>query len=51
MARKKRPNQAKSMIAQPLFRCRQEKPKKGKGSYCREAFPIDDGKAFLLAAV
>ena len=35
--RNKRPNKAKSMIAQPLFRCRQEQPKKGKGSYRREA--------------
>ncbi|NQD91556.1 ribosome alternative rescue factor ArfA [Pseudomonas sp. CrR25] len=31
------PNKAKSLIAQPLFRCRQEKPGKGKGSYRREA--------------
>ncbi|MDX5371458.1 MAG: ribosome alternative rescue factor ArfA [Pseudomonadaceae bacterium] len=35
--RNKRPNKAKSLIAQPLFRCRQEQPKKGKGSYRREA--------------
>ncbi len=34
---KKRPNKAKSIIAQPLFRSRQEQPKKGKGSYRREA--------------
>ena len=27
------PNKAKSIIAQPLFRCRQERPAKGKGSY------------------
>lgn len=33
----KRPNQAKSLVAQPLFRCRQEQAKKGKGSYRREA--------------
>lgn len=33
----KRPNQAKSIVAQPLFRSRQERPKKGKGSYRREA--------------
>ncbi|HSC84312.1 MAG TPA: alternative ribosome rescue factor ArfA [Pseudomonas sp.] len=33
----KRPNKAKSLVAQPLFRCRQEQPKKGKGSYRREA--------------
>ncbi|AYN95695.1 MULTISPECIES: alternative ribosome rescue factor ArfA [Pseudomonas] len=48
--KQRRPNKAKSTIAQPLFRCRQEKPKKGKGSYRREAFPTDDGKAFLLVA-
>ncbi|WP_044872293.1 alternative ribosome rescue factor ArfA [Pseudomonas sp. LFM046] len=30
-------NRAKSLVAQPLFRCRQEKPLKGKGSYRREA--------------
>jgi alternative ribosome-rescue factor len=35
--RKNSPNKAKSLIAQPLFRCRQEKPGKGKGSYRREA--------------
>ncbi len=34
---KKRPNKAKSIIAQPLFRSRQEQAKKGKGSYRREA--------------
>ncbi|MES2819378.1 MAG: alternative ribosome rescue factor ArfA [Pseudomonadota bacterium] len=34
---KNRPNPAKSLIAQPLFRSRQEKPGKGKGSYRREA--------------
>lgn len=33
----KRPNKAKSIIAQPLFRSRQERPQKGKGSYRREA--------------
>ncbi|VVN88608.1 alternative ribosome rescue factor ArfA [Pseudomonas fluorescens] len=32
------PNKAKSIIAQPLFRSRQEQPGKGKGSYRREAF-------------
>ncbi|MDF3931259.1 alternative ribosome rescue factor ArfA, partial [Pseudomonas citronellolis] len=38
MAKKaKRPNKAKSLIAQPLFRSRQEIPLKGKGSYRREA--------------
>ena len=38
MAKKTRKtNQAKSLVAQPLFRCRQERPAKGKGSYRREA--------------
>ncbi|HFH3189036.1 TPA: alternative ribosome rescue factor ArfA, partial [Pseudomonas aeruginosa] len=38
MAKKsKRPNKAKSLVAQPLFRSRQEQVKKGKGSYRREA--------------
>ncbi|MCO3988015.1 ribosome alternative rescue factor ArfA [Pseudomonas aeruginosa] len=38
MAKKsKRPNKAKSLVAQPLFRSRQEQAKKGKGSYRREA--------------
>lgn len=40
MAKKRKqgaPNRAKSLVAQPLFRCRQEKPRKGKGSYRREA--------------
>ncbi len=32
------PNKAKSIVAQPLFRSRQERPAKGKGSYRREAF-------------
>ena len=36
-SRNKKPNRAKSIISQPLFRCRQEKPGKGKGSYRREA--------------
>ena len=33
----KHTNKAKRLIAQPLFRSRQETPKKGKGSYHREA--------------
>lgn len=33
----KHTNKAKRLIAQPLFRSRQETPKKGKGSYRREA--------------
>ncbi|ELS24729.1 alternative ribosome rescue factor ArfA [Metapseudomonas furukawaii] len=40
MAKKRKqgaPNRAKSLVAQPLFRCRREKPQKGKGSYRREA--------------
>ncbi|OLU23300.1 lipoyl synthase [Pseudomonas sp. PA15(2017)] len=37
MSKKKRPNKAKSIIAQPLFRSRQERPGKGKGSYNRQA--------------
>lgn len=39
MSRKapKRPNKAKVIVAQPLFRSRQEQAKKGKGSYRREA--------------
>ena len=44
------PNKAKSIIAQPLFRCRQERPSKGKGSYRREAFPSNPGEAFLFLA-
>ncbi|EPN32597.1 hypothetical protein A245_44075 [Pseudomonas syringae pv. actinidiae ICMP 19096] len=35
MSKPKRPNKAKSIIAQPLFRSRQEQPSKGKGSYRR----------------
>jgi len=35
----KHTNKAKRLIAQPLFRSRQETPKKGKGSYRREATP------------
>ncbi|GAB3374398.1 hypothetical protein GCM10027514_09970 [Azotobacter armeniacus] len=44
-----RPNKAKSLVAQPLFRCRQEQPKKGKGSYRREAFRSDDRKASVFS--
>ncbi|WP_054094524.1 alternative ribosome rescue factor ArfA [Pseudomonas sp.] len=33
----KHTNKAKRLISQPLFRSRQETPKKGKGSYRREA--------------
>jgi len=45
------PNKAKSIVAQPLFRCRQEQPDKGKGSYRREAFQSRDWEAsYFLAA-
>ena len=51
MAKKNRKtNQAKSLIAQPLFRSRQEKPAKGKGSYRREAFQSRDREAFYFLA-
>jgi alternative ribosome-rescue factor len=43
--RKSAPNKAKSLVAQPLFRCRQETPAKGKGSYRREAFRFTDREA------
>ena len=43
--RKSGPNKAKSLVAQPLFRCRQERPAKGKGSYRREAFRSTDREA------
>ena len=44
----KRPNKAKSIVAQPLFRSRQERPAKGKGSYRREAFQSRDRKSTRL---
>lgn len=45
------PNKAKYIIAQPLFRSRQERPTKGKGSYRREAFQSDSWEAsYFLAA-
>ena len=45
------PNKAKSIIAQPLFRSRQERPAKGKGSYRREAFQSKSWEAsYFLAA-
>jgi alternative ribosome-rescue factor len=45
------PNKAKSIIAQPLFRSRQERAGKGKGSYRREAFQSDNWEAsYFLAA-
>ncbi|WP_263144210.1 alternative ribosome rescue factor ArfA [Pseudomonas sp. RIT-PI-AD] len=47
---KKGPNKAKSLIAQPLFRCRREKPRKGKGSYRREASPSSNWEASVVLA-
>lgn len=45
------PNKAKSIVAQPLFRSRQERAGKGKGSYRREAFQADNWEAsYFLAA-
>ncbi|MGH8437128.1 MAG: alternative ribosome rescue factor ArfA [Pseudomonas sp.] len=44
------PNRAKSLVAQPLFRCRQEKPSKGKGSYRREASPSHHWEASVFLA-
>lgn len=46
----KRPNKAKSLIAQPLFRCRQEAPKKGKGSYRRKASQQNWEASCVMAA-
>ncbi len=48
--RSKRPNKAKSLVAQPLFRSRQETPAKGKGSYRREASRFHDLEASVLSA-
>ncbi len=48
--RKKRPNKAKHLVAQPLFRLRQETPKKGKGSYRREASQSTNWEASVLLA-
>jgi len=47
---RKRPNKAKSLVAQPLFRSRQEQPRKGKGSYRREASPSNDWEASVFLA-
>ncbi|MCY1265869.1 Alternative ribosome-rescue factor A [compost metagenome] len=50
MAKKtRRPNKAKSLVAQPLFRNRQETPLKGKGSYRREASHNWEASFFLAA--
>jgi alternative ribosome-rescue factor len=52
MAKKSKPgpNKAKSLVAQPLFRCRQEKPKKGKGRYRREASQHNHWEASVFLA-
>ena len=48
---KRGPNKAKSIIAQPLFRSRQERAGKGKGSYRREDIQSDNREAsYFLAA-
>lgn len=46
---RKKPNKAKSIIAQPLFRSRQERPAKGKGSYRREASRNWEASSLLAA--
>ncbi len=48
----KRTNKAKSIIAQPLFRSREEQPKKGKGSYHRDkqASRFNNPEAFIFLA-
>lgn len=50
MKKPKRSNKAKSIIAQPLFRSRQEQPGKGKGSYRREAFQSNSWEASSVLA-
>jgi alternative ribosome-rescue factor len=47
---RKRPNKAKTLVAHPLFRSRQEQPKKGKGSYRREASQSNNWEASVLLA-
>ena len=47
---KRRPNKAKSIIAQPLFRARQKTPAKGKGSYRREASQQNWEASYFQAA-
>jgi alternative ribosome-rescue factor len=46
---RKKPNKAKSIVAQPLFRSRQEQPLKGKGSYRREASRNWEASSLLAA--
>ncbi len=41
------PNKAKSIIAQPLFRCRQERPEKGQ--LPPRSLPIERLGGFLLS--
>lgn len=41
-------NKAKRLIAQPLFQSRQQRAKKGKGSYRREAFQQNWEASFFL---
>lgn len=48
MSKNSRPNKAKSIVAQPMFRSRQERAGKGKGSYRREAFQSRDWEAFYF---
>lgn len=50
MTQRNRPNKAKALVARVQFRSRQEKPRKGKGSYHREAFRFDDREASFLPA-
>lgn len=40
----KPPGKAKALVMQPLFRSRQETPRKGKGSYRRNASRHADGR-------
>lgn len=44
------PNKAKVLVSDPRYRARQEKPAKGKGSYRREAFSLQDEKASVFLA-
>ena len=46
----KRQNKAKSLVTQPLFHIRQEQPKKGKGSFRREASQHNWEASVVLAA-
>lgn len=46
----KRRRSAKALVMTPLFRSREEQPKKGKGSYRRKPRGHIDPEAFLLPA-